>query len=729
MEISIIIPYKNYINYLRECLQSVEAQSYAYYEVIIAYHKSAYEEIDLIKLEYDSENFSFVNCGESNVASARNIGIYEAKGEYICFLDSDDYLLPDTLETWVNCIKSSTMKIEILFGTINQSALKYKSFLKDLYKNRTKYQISRLLDITIKDKLQLAGFKFDSKTVLGKLFKRDFILNNGLLFDEKLVAYSELPFILTALELAPKVSGTKETLYVKRVHDDMIISPSLTQALKNKKMIVLAEAYLVSNKSLNPNSAIKNSLDQFICEYFWREAISHIYQEKSSKLRSEIFNILNKVARRISYETFSSLPVKQKRLMRYLLEKKYKSAMMYIKFIMHVVDLKAGLKNKMAFKKYLYNNWFIKIKPKKKTIIFESFLGRQYSCNPKAIFEYMNEQYPKCKLYWSINPKYKENFLHLQTIERFTLKWYWKLARAEYWVFNSRLPLWILKPKATTYIQTWHGTPLKKLVFDMEEVHMPGTTTAKYKQNFYLESRNWDYLISPNDYSSKIFKRAFRFEKVMLEYGYPRNDVLYNKNNENTISRIKHDLGIPTDKKVILYAPTFRDNQYYRAGNYKFDLPLDLNILKKRYGERSVFLLRMHYLIAENYDLTAYTGFVYDFSNKADINDLYLVSDLLITDYSSVFFDYANLKRPIILYMYDLKEYRKTLRGFYINLEKESPGPIIETEADLLCTLDEFFSTGEFKDYHADYNAFYNKYCYLDDGSVTKRIVENVFLK
>ncbi|MDG2658797.1 CDP-glycerol glycerophosphotransferase family protein, partial [Vibrio parahaemolyticus] len=209
------------------------------------------------------------------------------------------------------------------------------------------------------------------------------------------------------------------------------------------------------------------------------------------------------------------------------------------------------------------------------------------------------------------------------------------MARAQYWVTNSRMPLWLPKPRHTTYVQTWHGTPLKKLARDMNEVYMPGTTTEKYKMNFQREVRNWDYLLSPNTYSTKIFQRAFQFEKNVIESGYPRNDFLYVNNNCKKIDELKKKSGLPLDKKIILYAPTWRDDQFYTKGRYKLDLQLDLNLLQKKLGSDYIILLRMHYLIAEQFDLEPYSGFVYDFSHYSDINELYILADLLITDYSS----------------------------------------------------------------------------------------------
>src|SRR5699024_2384884 len=115
---------------------------------------------------------------------------------------------------------------------------------------------------------------------------------------------------------------------------------------------------------------------------------------------------------------------------------------------------------------------------------------------------------------WSFDRKtylvYKET---IHSVPRLSIKWIFVMARAEYWVTNSRLPIWIPKRKDTIYIQTWHGTPLKKLGVDIEEVHLPGTTTEKYKKEFIHEASKWDYLLSANNYSTDIFKRAFAYDK------------------------------------------------------------------------------------------------------------------------------------------------------------------------------------------------------------------------
>lgn len=364
---------------------------------------------------------------------------------------------------------------------------------------------------------------------------------------------------------------------------------------------------------------------------------------------------------------------------------------------------------------------------KKNVIMFESFYGKQYSDNPRAIYEYMSVHNPDYILYWSAHKDYLTIFEKYQVphIKRFSIKWLFYMARAQYWVSNSRLPLWLPKPKHTTYIQTWHGTPLKKLAIDVREAHVPGTNTKKYKEDYIKEAEKWDYLISPNHYSTKIFRRAFQFEQIMLECGYPRNDFLLNYHEEQSITQIKKKLDLPTHKKIILYAPTWRDNQFYDVGRYKFSVHLDLLKMKEALGDDYVVVLRTHYLVAENIDIADFDGFVYDFSHREDIRELYVVADILITDYSSVFFDFAILKRPMIFFVYDIEEYRDNLRGFYFDFEKKAPGLLTKSTEEVIAEVkridrDGFTPTKEIE-------AFYDKFCYLEDGQATKRVVETLF--
>lgn len=378
-----------------------------------------------------------------------------------------------------------------------------------------------------------------------------------------------------------------------------------------------------------------------------------------------------------------------------------------------------------------FNKWYPKAfgiigkMSKKDIIIFESFFGRKYSDNPKAIYEYMKDRYPKYKMYWNVNKEhtayFKEN--HIPYVTRFSFKGIFKQARAKYWFTNVRRPLWWIKPAGATIVQTWHGTPLKTIGVDVNTGSMPGVDAAKYHSQVTKDSDRWDYSVTPNQYSSDIFRRAFRLNRnQMINSGYPRNDILTNYTKKDT-DRIKASLGIDANKKVILYAPTWRDNEYVKADYFTAKLHLDLDKMKSELGEDSLILVRTHYLIANSLDLTDYEGFAMNVADYEDINDLYLISDLLITDYSSVFFDYATLRRPIIFFAYDLDEYANDIRGFYFDYEKEVPGPIVKDTDAVIVEIKQAFTTNEL---HHNYDQFVNTYNVWEDGHATERLVDFV---
>lgn len=272
-------------------------------------------------------------------------------------------------------------------------------------------------------------------------------------------------------------------------------------------------------------------------------------------------------------------------------------------------------------------------------------------------------------------------------------------------------------------LETWHGTPLKRLAFDLNDV-VGGV--SNYKDKFYRQKENWDYLLSDNPFSTEKFQSCFMYPKEkILEYGYPANDPLYAPDREERARKIKEKLGIPADKKVIMYAPTWRDDNYYEIGQFKFDLDLDVNRLEKEFGDEYVLLLRLHYLVVEALDMSKYGEFAVNGSAYDDVTDLYLITDILITDYSSVFFDFANLKRPVLYYTYDLERYRDVLHGFYLSMEDDLPGPMLLTNDEVVDAIKNIDQIQE--KYKDRYEEFYNRFCCIDDGHATERVVNKIF--
>lgn len=374
---------------------------------------------------------------------------------------------------------------------------------------------------------------------------------------------------------------------------------------------------------------------------------------------------------------------------------------------------------------------FLLLPVRKDVVLFESNLGRNYTGNPRAVYEEMVRR--------GLDRKYKlvyvmEDFNFKlpgrgKTVARLRTAYYYYLAVAGTYVVDTRMPKGTKKRKECLYIQTWHGTPLKKLALDMKDVDMAGVSDIKtYHKEFTDDAKNWDILISQNAFSTKIFRRAFDFKKEILEIGYPRNDVLIRKNNPQEILKLKKKLGLPTDRRILLYAPTWRDDEYTDKGNYRFNPSLDFAYMKNSLEGEYALIVKYHYLIRDAVDWSSYKGFIYNFGAKEDISELYLVSDALITDYSSVMFDYCILRRPIYFYVYDLEKYRENLRGFYFDLEKEAPGALSKkTEELVLDILDGDASEGGIKNaYKEKYDSFCRKYCHRDDGKAAYRLTQRI---
>ncbi|EHJ09165.1 teichoic acid glycerol-phosphate transferase TarF [Staphylococcus simiae] len=364
----------------------------------------------------------------------------------------------------------------------------------------------------------------------------------------------------------------------------------------------------------------------------------------------------------------------------------------------------------------------------RKLIYFESFHGKQFSDNPRALYEYLS-QHTNHKLVWGVKKGYESIFEQqgVPFVTRFSLKWFLTMPRAKYWIINTRLPKWFYKSQHNIYLQTWHGTPLKRLGLDIEDVQMPGTNTKLYRQNIIDESKRWDYMISPNHYSTDIFERAFQVERSkIIETGYPRNDKLVNEQyNADYIQRIKDSLNIPPHKKVVMYAPTWRDDKFISKGTYELNLNFNIEKMRQQLSDDYVILLRMHYLVVTRVE--EHDSFVIDVSDYKDIAELYLISDILITDYSSVMFDFGVLKRPQIFYAYDLADYGDRLRGFYMDYKHSLPGPIVENEDELIKVLHNSDNLSTL--YAENLNQFYHKYCSLEDGQAAKRVVNHLMRK
>jgi Putative glycosyl/glycerophosphate transferases involved in teichoic acid biosynthesis TagF/TagB/EpsJ/RodC len=366
--------------------------------------------------------------------------------------------------------------------------------------------------------------------------------------------------------------------------------------------------------------------------------------------------------------------------------------------------------------------------PVNEVIFFESSVGRNYSGNPKYVYEEMVRQGldKKFKCVWSLEDTSLKIPGNAKKVKRTGLTYLYYLATAKIWVCDTRLPAFLVKRPKTTYIQLWHGTPLKKLAMNIESLNTSEKITlSEYKKLFKENTETWDYLISQSDYTTEKFRSCFDFEKEILPTGFPRNDVLLKKNDAKSINSIKAKYNIPSDKKVILYAPTWRDDEFYENGIYRFSTQIDFNLLKKELSDTHIIIVKLHYLVKDPVNWSNYKEFIYKCDYMQDIQELYLISDFLVTDYSSVIFDYALLKRPMIIYAYDYQKYKDQLRGFYFDIFEEFPGPVVENNHNLIDSIKNY----DYKDYQKKYKTFLDKFTCFDHGNASSKIVKLILEK
>ena len=398
---------------------------------------------------------------------------------------------------------------------------------------------------------------------------------------------------------------------------------------------------------------------------------------------------------------------------------------------------KIARKTMFIIKRTKYNINGLNKKTDPKIVLFSCFNGKSYTCSPKAIYEYMlsDSKYKDYQFIWFFKPEEvnKYDFLNknrnTKVVSKNSKDYEKYLHIGKYWFFNFKIADYIMPKKDQVFTQCWHGTPLKRLGFDLTHYDNQLNTVKEMRKRYKVETEKFSYFISPSAYASGVFRSAWNLKEfgkndIIIEKGYPRNDFLF-KYTENDVSEIKKRiLGEDIkDKKIILYAPTYRANQHESGVGYVYKEEVDFEKMREKLGDEFIILFRPHYFVASVFNFDKYKGFVYNASDVDDINDLYVISDILITDYSSVFFDYANLKRPMIFYMYDLDYYRDESNGFYFDVEENLPGKIVKTDDDL---IDEIIRISKEFKYDKKYEEFNKKFNYLDDGEASKRVVETV---
>lgn len=342
-------------------------------------------------------------------------------------------------------------------------------------------------------------------------------------------------------------------------------------------------------------------------------------------------------------------------------------------------------------------------------IIFET--GRDLiDGNPKAIYDYIkNNNKHEFRTIWAVSRKTdismleKKDFVYYKTI-----KYFFHMSTAKYWIRSQSIGSIIKKKENQIYIQTWHGNgPMKKMGYDLA-----------INENVCINHIDeWDYYIAMNELDDKVIRSSTRYNKQSLILGSACTDtILQRSKNKKYCKGIREKLNIKQNKKIVLYAPTFREEDLEKD-------VVDLNLLSLKEIEDYIFLIRLHPLIKDKVNKNIFDDSFIDVCNYPDASEILAITDILISDYSSIIYEYAVLNRPIIFYAYDINKYQKE-RGFYIDYYNDLPGPIVYSEEelyDLIKNIDKIEK--QYKKKIQQFNKRFNK---LNDGNVSKRIVEKI---
>ncbi|CAM2924475.1 CDP-glycerol glycerophosphotransferase family protein [Latilactobacillus sakei] len=352
------------------------------------------------------------------------------------------------------------------------------------------------------------------------------------------------------------------------------------------------------------------------------------------------------------------------------------------------------------------------IKKDKELILFVSSTGKSFGGSPYDIYKYIesNDKYRNYRFVWAFEDvsefPFKEDARH-KNVKMDSLRYFYISMKARYWVTDVNIERSLrYKSKGNIYLNTWHGVALKKIGND-----------DKFSGRY--DYSNIDYLCVSGEHDKDVYSSALNAtSSSFLECGMPRNDQLFNATEEDN-NRLRNKLGLPLDKKIMLYAPTWRDS-VNNGVSYDIKIPINFKKWKEQLGNNWVVLFRAHDRTTKLLDLE-FDDFIQDYSKYPQLNDLLIVSDLLITDYSSIIFDYSILKKPFLSFGYDYDTYHAD-RGFYVDVNDVFPYGVIDNETQLLELIKKF----SFDELNEKLDLINSNYMNYSKGAATKICVEKL---
>lgn len=360
------------------------------------------------------------------------------------------------------------------------------------------------------------------------------------------------------------------------------------------------------------------------------------------------------------------------------------------------MKIKQRLVNTIKYSKKLYSAYYcvmsvainllkLFVKIDDKLILFNSFAGRKYDDSPREIFEFMthDERFERYRFVWAFHEPSKHEVKGASKVKTDTLAYFIATLKARVWITNSSVERGLnYKGKRTFYLNTWHGSPIKKVGRDIATDNSAFSTKSKNKV---------DVMNTQSSFEADVFSKAFGIRRGdFLEVGLPRNDRLVHYTEEQK-TQLKKKMGLPLDKKIILYAPTFREYERDENNGCVLAPPMNLQFWRENLKDKYCLLFRAHYEVACVMNIEE-NDFVKNMTTYPVLNDLMIVSDILISDYSSIFFDYSVMDKSMFHFTYDYEKYSEK-RGMYFDIREwingaKSEGELIQLLKNLDCSIE-----------------------------------------
>ncbi|WP_415952134.1 CDP-glycerol glycerophosphotransferase family protein [Streptomyces sp. KLOTTS4A1] len=686
---SVVVPAHRVQGYLRECLESVLAQSFTDLELIVVDDCSP-DACAAIAAEYAERDprLRLIRLAEhSGTGAARNTGAEHARGEFLLFLDGDDLLLPGALDTLDASLDATTDVL--IFG---HDKIDWWETVEPGGDRLT--EGAEPLAVT--------------PAVWNRVLRRSFWLAHRLRFDEG--PYDEIVPVHRATLLAAdrqrlrlldracvrwrRRRGSSHSTTPGRAHFTLVERyERLLDSPSGPRLFPYAVDHLLAVLADPGRIRPADRADFFRAAARLHRTYRPVDQEPAGEAARALATG--------SYAAFETLRAAGGRIQaaRSALTRHHKRLRGAVMKLAYRADRRRALDPNLA--------------------VYSAYWNRTPSCNPLAVYEKARELAPHIKGVWVVAGRHRHRVpAGLPYVIEGSRRYWQVMARATYLVNNASFPGGFVKRPGQVYLQTHHGTPLKKMGLDQRRY--PAGTHGISFQKVLDHTDQWDYSLSANPHSTEVWERVYPSSYQALELGYPRNDVYAHATTEDR-ARIRSSLGIGADRTVLLYAPTHRDYQ-------KGFLPrLDLPRLVRALGPTYVLLVRAHYFYGATASLAGHPQ-ILDATAHPRVEELCLASDALITDYSSLMFDYACLDRPLITYAPDWQAYRLA-RGAYFDLLSGTPGQTpgaIATDEDELISLlrDGGWDTERTTKLR---EAFRARFCPYEDGRAAERVVRAVF--